>query len=171
MELNDFKYYIIPFKNMMYRLALRLLKNKEDAEDAVQEAFMKLWLKRYELKIEGNLQALAMITTKNLCLDKLKGNRKQIISLDDDDILPDNLTPHARLEEIDIRNRIEAIIDAFPEQQKIIIHLRDIEGLSNDEVAEIVKMNKNAVKVALSRARTRLKNELAKQFNYIKNEN
>ena len=166
MELNDFKSTVIPFKNIMYRLAKRLMKNAEDAEDIVQEAFLKLWVKRNDLNAGGNLQALSMITVKNLCLDKLKASYRKVLKLDNEDIQHDYSTPHIQLEEKDIKNKINDIIENLPEQQKMIIHLRDIEGMTNEEISNIMQMNIGTVKVSLSRARKKLKDELVKQFNY-----
>jgi len=172
MDADDFRNNLIPYKNIMYRLAKRLLKNTEDAEDAVQDTFARLWIKRENLDSGRNLQALTMITLKNICLDKLKsGNSKILPMIDDENFLPGKDNPQNQLEKKDIRHKINSIIETMPEPQKMIIHLRDIEGMSNDEVSEIVQMNKNAVKVALSRARKKLKEELVKQLEYINYEN
>lgn len=162
---------VLPFKDMMFRFAKRMLKGVEDAEDVVQDAFLKLWLKRDELKSNGNMQALVMITTKNLCLDKLKAKYRTFIKLEDDDILQDELNPAHHLEAKELQEKMDKVIDSLPEQQKMLIHLRDVEGLSNEEAAKIMNMNEGTVRANLSRARQKIRTILTKKYGYIYYEN
>ena len=72
MDLHEFKIKVFPLKNKLYRLANRLLGDPEEAQDIVQEAFIKLWNRREKLDEYRSVEALAVVTTRNLCLDKLK---------------------------------------------------------------------------------------------------
>ena len=72
MTIEKFKEDILPMKNKLFRMALRLLKSTAEAEDVVQEIFLKLWSKRETLKEYRSIEAFSMTMTKNLCLDKLK---------------------------------------------------------------------------------------------------
>ena len=171
MDINEFKNMVIPFKNQMYRLAKRLLKEIEEAEDSVQDAFVKLWQKRIELDINKNLQALSMMTVKNICLDKLKAKRMTELRLVDEDIMINNSTPLENLFNKDLKEQILNIIENLPEQQKIVFQLRDIEGFSNEEVAEMMKLTNTTVRTNLSRARKKVRELLVKNYRYEYYEN
>ena len=82
MEEKEFEDLISRYKNMMYRLAKRMLVNHDDARDSVQDALTKLWLRRKDLRTDKNLQALFMITMKNICFDRLKNKNPEFVSLD-----------------------------------------------------------------------------------------
>lgn len=72
MELEDFKIKVIPLKGKLFRFAKRLMNSREEAEDIVQEVFIRLWNRREKLDEYRSIEALAMVTTRNLCLDKIK---------------------------------------------------------------------------------------------------
>lgn len=171
MEFNEFINIVIPLKNKMYRLARRLLKETEEAEDSVQDAFVKLWVKRDIIKNTGSLESLSMITVKNICLDKLKAKRRTNLRLVDEDIKADSTTPYRIAVGSNYKEIIDKIIGKLPEQQKMVVQLRDVEGMTNEEVAEILKVNNSAVRTALSRARKTIRESLIEEYGYEINEN
>lgn len=166
MELEEFKIEVLPFKNKLYRFAKRLLKNTEEAEDVVQEVFIKLWNKRNNLEDYKSIEAFAMIVTKNLCLDKLKSKKNKTVELNSNFTIKNDSTPYSKMVLSDTIDKVNKIIDKLPEQQKIIIQLRDIEGYDFDEIAEIMKLNLNTIRVNLSRARKKVRDTLVKTYNY-----
>ena len=134
-----------------------MLENHEDAQDIVQEVFIKLWNLREKLDEYRSVEALAVVMTRNMCLDKLKVKRYPVENLDNlkTDIQETEKETQPDLSEI-VR-KIHQLIRTLPEQQQTIIQLRDIEGYDFEEIAEIMEMNENAVRVNLSRARKRIR--------------
>ncbi len=146
----------------MYRLAKRLLVSTEEAEDAVQETLMKLWLKRGSLTSYRKPEAFIMTMIKNYCLDRLKSKQAAQISLTSvKEPLAGNVyeadNEHTTTKKI---KAVHDLIEQLPEKQKIIIHLRDIEQYDLDEIAEILQMSPVAVRVNLSRARKKIREQL-----------
>lgn len=171
MNLEEFKIQVIPLKNKLYRFAKRFLANAEEAEDMVQEVFIKLWNRRDKLDEYRSVEAIAMVTTRNLCLDKLKRRK-----INDEKIknLKDEMTESQLDQKTDLSgiiHKIYQIIQTLPEQQRSIIQLRDIEGYDFMEIAELLDMNENAVRVNLSRARKKIRESLtvSKLYEYYRN--
>lgn len=163
MELDDFKSKILPLTGKLYHYAYLFLKDRDEAEDAVQEVYLKLWKIRESLVRYNSLEAFAMKVTKNWCLDRLKAKKPiytgsyqpWIENMSDDD-------PHNSLETIDRLNLLFTLIDKLPEQQKLIIQLRELENMEFEEIAEIMDMSINTIRVNLSRARSKMKEEISK---------
>jgi RNA polymerase sigma-70 factor (ECF subfamily) len=166
MTLETFKIEVLPIKHKLYRLAKRLINNIPEAEDVVQEAFLRLWTKKDELKNYRSIEAFAMTITKNLCLDRMKSKSYKTDELTDKHEKMNESTPYALLELADSFEKIQLIIQSLPEQQRMIIHLRDIEEYELDEISEIMELNMNTVRVNLSRARKKVREMLTKTYNY-----
>lgn len=171
MKPGEFIEKVVPANSKLYRFAFRMLANKEEAEDIVQETFLRLWTKRMQLNSYKSIDALAMIITKNLCIDLLK-SRKKFIMNDDENISDLELSsPYNKTELEDSVMNVNKIINQLPEQQKMIIQLRDIEGYSFEEIEKILEININTIRVNLSRARKKVRDTLAKQYDYELNRN
>jgi RNA polymerase sigma-70 factor (ECF subfamily) len=153
MNQNDFVKLILPFKDKLFRLAKRLLVSTEEAEDATQEVILKLWNNKENLDSYKSLEAFSMTMTKNYCLDQLKAKRSGNLKLVHDNYLDKVPSLESQLETKDSLNWVEKAINELPEQQKLIIQMRDIEEYEFDEIAKIMDMNETAIRVALSRAR------------------
>jgi RNA polymerase sigma-70 factor (ECF subfamily) len=157
MDLHDFKIKVFPLKNKLFRLASRLLDDPEEAQDIVQEVFIKLWNRREKLDEYRSVEALAVVTTRNLCLDKLKAKKyptERVENLKSDVPEP---TMETKKEFTDLAEIIKEIIGQLPEQMKTIMQLRDIEGYDFEEIAGILGMTENAIRVNLSRARKKVR--------------
>jgi RNA polymerase sigma-70 factor (ECF subfamily) len=150
----------------LYRLAKRLLNNTPDAEDAVQEVFLRLWTKREVLMEYRSIEAFALTVTKNLCLDRMKSKGYKLDELTENHEKMGDTNPYKKLELADSFDKIQMIIQTLPEQQRMIIHLRDIEEYDLDEIAEIMELNMNTVRVNLSRARKKVREMLTKTYDY-----
>ncbi|PKB17695.1 RNA polymerase sigma factor [Flavobacterium sp. 5] len=166
MNQKDFVLLVNPFKDKLFRLAKRLLVSTEEAEDATQEVLVKLWSKNENLEIYNSVEAMAMTMTKNYCLDQLKSKRAGNLK-----IVHSNFTDAApsldkQLEDSDSLKWVEKIINELPEQQRLIIQLRDIEQCEFSEIAKILEMNETAVRVALSRARKTIREYMLKTHSY-----
>jgi RNA polymerase sigma-70 factor (ECF subfamily) len=157
MNLQEFQKKVYPLSNKLFRFAKRILDHTEEAEDIVQEAFIKLWNRRDKLDEYNSVEALAMVTVKNLCLDKIRAKRYPVEQMDNHRQYIENLPSETRADHSDLIHGIHQAMKQLPDQQQIIIHLRDIEGYEFDEISEIVNMNENAIRVALSRGRKRIR--------------
>ncbi len=166
MTSEEFKSEVLPIKNKLYRFSLRLLGDTEDAQDIVQEIFLRLWSKRDKLGEYRNIEAFAMTMTRNLCLDKLKSPAAKRDSLDETNEMTDNRTPYTKTETSDTIRLVKMAMDTLPEQQRMVIHLRDVEECDFDEIAEVTGMSLNNVRVSLSRARKKIRDTLIKINNY-----
>lgn len=155
-----------PVKDKMYRLALRLLVSKESAQDATQEVILKLWNGKDKLKHYANVEAFAMTVTKNHCLDQLKLKQNNNLKIVHSNYENHEPTAHEQLETTDEINQVNIILNSLPEQQKIIFQLRDVEQYNFEEISEITNMNQTAIRVALSRARKKIREELHKKHSY-----
>ncbi|HET8854525.1 MAG TPA: RNA polymerase sigma factor, partial [Salinimicrobium sp.] len=156
---------IDPIRDKMYRLALRLLISREAAEDAVQEVIIKLWGRKEKIKEYNSIEAFAMTVTKNYCLDQLKLKQNQNLR-----IVHSNYEDGQSLQnQVEVQNDLELIakiMEKLPEQQKILIQLREVEQYDYNEIAEMTSMNETAIRVALSRARKKIREEMLKEHRY-----
>lgn len=166
MKESTFLNIIDPVKDKMYRLALRLLTSKEAAEDATQEVILKLWNRKGRIKHYANIEAFAMTVTKNHCLDQLKSRQNNNLRIVHQDYQSNNQSLQSEIEVSDEMEWLGKIVKTLPEQQKMIFQLRDIEQYEYDEIAEIMEMNQTAIRVALSRARKAIRENLIKKHNY-----
>lgn len=148
------------------RLAMRFLPNKEDADDALQEAFFRLWKHADQIGSREEAEALTVVTVKNLCIDTLrKKNRLSTVELDEnrDEAISDSATES--LEKEEQFRMVERIIARrlTPVQQQIL-HMKEYEGKKYNEIAEILGMQEPAVRMQLSRARKEIRECYLKQM-------
>ena len=152
-------------KNFL-RLAMRFLPNKEDADDALQEAFFRLWRHADQIGSREETEALTVVTVKNLCIDTLrKRNNIPTVELDEnrDESVCDQADESIEREE---RFRtLERIIELrlTPLQQQIL-RMKEYEGKKYDEIAEMLGMQEPAVRMQLSRARKEIRDCYLKQM-------
>lgn len=156
----------MPFKDKVFRLAKRLLVSTEEAEDATQEVLLKLWNNKSKIAEYNNVEAFSMTMTKNFCLDKLKSKQAQNLKLVHSNYKDEHASLQKQIELNDSLGWVGKIIQELPEQQRMIIQLRDIEQYDYDEIAEMLDMNQTAIRVALSRARKTIREKLTNTHNY-----
>jgi len=166
MKQAEFLNVVMPFKDKLYRLAKRLLVSREEAEDATQEILLKLWSKNESMAEYKNVEAFAMTMTKNFCLDRLKSKQAGNLKLVHSNYSDENTSLQRQLEAEDSVSWMERIMEELPEQQKMVLQLRDVEQYEFDEICELLDMKPTAVRVALSRARKTVRQELIKKHSY-----
>jgi RNA polymerase sigma-70 factor (ECF subfamily) len=166
MKQSEFLKTVMPFKDKVFRLAKRLLVSTEEAEDATQELYFKLWRNKSKLKDYKSIEAFAMTMTKNYCFDRLKSKQASNLSLVHSNYQEKDTPLQRRVELNDSVSLVHKLIENLPEQQKLVIQLRDVEEYEFDEIAELLNMQPTAVRVTLSRARKTIREQLTKQHNY-----
>ena len=162
----EFLHIVMPFKDKVFRLSKRLLVSKEEAEDATQEILLKLWNNKEKIEDYKNVEAFSMTMTKNFCLDKLKSKHAQNLKIVHSNYQDHSTSLQKQIELNDSVNWVAKIIENLPEQQKLVIQLRDIEQYDLDEIAKMLDMNNTAVRVALSRARKSIREQLTNTHSY-----
>lgn len=166
MTQSEFLNVIMPFKDKLYRLSKRLLISAEEAEDATQEVLMKLWSKNSNIANYKNVEAFAMTMTKNFCLDRLKSKQSSNLKLVHSNYEDGNTSLQKQLEARDSVSWVEKIMEELPEQQKLVLQLRDVEEYDFKEIADLLEMQPTAVRVALSRARKTVRDKLMQKHSY-----
>lgn len=161
MRNQEIERMVIPFKNKLYRFALSIVGNTFEAEDVVQEVLIKIWKKKDEFVQIENKEAWCMTVTRNLAIDKRRSRKVIHEDVTEHYDISDHSSDPAQIAEFnDTLSRIKKIMDTLPPDQKEIIHLRDIEGCSYNEIADITGIPLERVKVNLHRARKSLRSQI-----------
>jgi len=167
MSLKRYKERVLPIKNKLYRFALSIVRDEAEAADVVQEVCIKLWKQWEEIDRVDNLEAWSMRLVKNQAIDKLRSKHRRTGDLEQAYHLPgDEPTPYQRTAANDTFARIRRLMDRLPQKQKLVMHLRDIEGLSYQEIGEALDLSMSQVKVNLFRARKQMRAYLIKSEPY-----
>lgn len=142
----------------LYKVAFYILESEEEARDAVQDAFVKLWNDRNTLGDVNSPKAYAIRLVKNLCIDRIRRQR-----LEFPEELPERVSPEGQDDEIDQKERLNMVMEAIkslPDRQREILWLRTVENLSYDEISERLGMTPLTLRVLLSRARSKIKSKV-----------
>lgn len=155
-------------KDAAYRYAAALLHDRVEAEDLTQDLYERLWRRRLLLR-RSSFRALAMSAMRNLCLDRLRGReRRRYVGIDSREVIehqaPATSDGEGSAEELGRLAR--RAIESLPEREREVIHLREVEGMPFAEVARVVGISEAAARMAASRARQRVKDEVSKVINY-----
>jgi len=167
-KIISFKADILPMKNLLYRLALRITMNREDAEDIVQDTLMKVWNKRDSWQDIDSIEAYSMTVCRNLALDKVRRAEQQNVSLeaDNNETAGTARNPHELAEQRDSVATVRRLIDSLPEKQRSCMQLRDIEGKSYRDIAAVMGITEEQVKVNIFRARQTIKKKYQQTEDY-----
>lgn len=163
MVARDFKTSVLPVSKKILRFATHFLKDEDLARDVVQDVFLKLWQKRETLGEVENIEAFAMRMTRNRCLDVIRANK--VVAIDEETdrkLKAKTVDVHSKVELSETANQIRSLILKLPDLQRTVMQLRDIEQLSYEEIAEATDLKINAIRVNLSRARKKVRDEFLK---------
>jgi RNA polymerase sigma-70 factor (ECF subfamily) len=170
MKKISFRNDVLPLKNELFRLALRITLNREDAEDVVQETMIRVWNRRDQWEQIESIEAFCTTICRNLALDKTKRASNQDASLDNEGHdAPDHsysANPEEQAVQRDRVERVRRLMDLLPEKQRTCMQLRDVEGKSYKEIATVMDISEQQVKVNIFRARQTIKQEYLKQEKY-----
>lgn len=170
MKKISFRTDILPLKNKLYRLALRITLNPAEAEDVVQETMVKVWSRHEQWEQIESIEAFCLTICRNLALDKTRKMASTEQSLDADEHNPPDYSHTANPEELVIQqDRIQLvrrIIENLPEKQRSVMQLRDFEGKSYKEIAAIMGISEEQVKINIFRARQTIKQKYIQAEEY-----
>ena len=169
MKKISFRNDVLPLKNELFRLALRITLNHAEAEDVVQETMIKVWNRRDHWDEIESIEAFCLTICRNISLDKVKKAENQNQSLNDEHDAPDRSytsNPEEQAEQRDKILLIRRLINTLPEKQRSVMQLRDFEGKSYKEIAEILAISEEQVKVNIFRARQTIKQRFLETENY-----
>ncbi len=158
MQEISFRKDILPLKDKLFRLALRITQDRAEAEDIVQETLIRVWTKRDEWKQLDSIEAFCLTIAKNLAIDKSEKKDAQTLELTPQlEESTEEGNPYEQLVNKERMALIRKLVNALPEKQKLIVQLRDIEGKNYKEIADVLNITEEQVKVNLFRARQKLK--------------
>jgi RNA polymerase sigma factor (sigma-70 family) len=164
----SFRNDVLPLKNVLYRLALRITLDSAEAEDIVQETMIKVWNKRDSWNEIDSIEAFSLTVCRNLSLDYLKKASSQNESLDTQsyDKADSSSTPYEEASQNDRIELVRKLVDSLPEKQRSCMQLRDFEGKSYKEIASVLEISEDQVKVNIFRARQAIKQRFQQLDNY-----
>lgn len=169
MRAISFQTDILPLKNELFRMALRITMNREEAEDVVQETMIKVWNRRDEWEQIDSIEAFCFTICRNLSVDKVRRKDFQAQSLDasiDPKDLRTGSNPEEQTVQRDRLRLVREIINQLPEKQRTCLQLRDMEGKSYKEIAAILEITEQQVKTTIFRARQTIRDRFRRFDNF-----
>lgn len=165
-DANAFETLVLEYEKNVYNIALRMTSNSEDAADMTQEAFIKAYNSLQSFRGDSKFSVWLYRIVSNVCLDFLRSkNRRPTVSLsveDDDgedaqlDVADESQSPELLLDRKLTRDSVRRGLDSLPPDYRQILLLREIQGLSYDEIAQALSLEVGTVKSRIFRARKRL---------------
>jgi RNA polymerase sigma-70 factor, ECF subfamily len=168
MNAEIFLAVVLPMREKLIRTARRMLEDEADSEDAVQEVFLKLWQIREKLDQFDSLEAFATTMIKNCCIDTIR-KRNRLEPIDDSLYRQAGSDEIRHLENRSNEELIRQIVEQLPNLQKSILTMKDMDGYELDEIAQITGSSNEAVRVNLSRARKKVREEFVRLTKEIYN--
>ncbi|NLI37615.1 MAG: sigma-70 family RNA polymerase sigma factor [Bacteroidales bacterium] len=160
MQEISFRKDILPLKDKLFRLALRITLNRAEAEDVVQDTMLRVWSRRDEWSKFDSIEAFCMTVARNLAIDRSqKMDAKNLELTPEMEQASDASGPYNLLVQTERLNLIHQLINKLPEKQRTVIQLRDIEGKNYKEIAKVMGLTEEQVKVTLFRARQKVKEQ------------
>jgi RNA polymerase sigma-70 factor (ECF subfamily) len=165
---------VLPLKNRLYRLALRITLDPAEAEDAVQDTLVRVWEHRQEWEQIQSIEAYSLTICRNISLDMAGKAGHANVQLDDglrekdgnSSVSNSQFSIEEKFDQQERLSLVRKLMDTLPEVQRSIMELRDIEGKSYQEIANILQLNESQVKVYLHRARTSIRQQAEKIEKY-----
>jgi len=162
MTAQDFKQRFIPHYKLLYRVAYRLTGNAQDAEDLLQDTYLKLWLKRDDLTKEAETQAYLVTLMRNLFLDQRRLKRINTSADLDKAEPPDEQCLDRQIDSRDEASQMEGLIRQLPERDSNIVQMHLVEGRSYKEIEQYTGLSQGNIRIIVMRARQKLKQQFQK---------
>lgn len=174
---HAFEQLVLRHQNRIYSLAVHMVQDRDEASDLAQEAFFKAWQNLPSFQGESSFSTWMHRLTTNLCLDYLrKQTRRQdiaaTVSLDDEasgwsEPLDFQQDPHHQMEHLELRQTIRDALSQLPDHQRQVLVMRELSGMSYQEIAEQLDLDLGTVKSRIARARLSLRKILLQQGNFL----
>ena len=163
MTREEFKAKFLPLSDGLFRIALHYLEDVSDAQDAVQDVFIKLWNSQDKLDGVKNPEAYSYTLIKNTCIDRLRRARKTVQPGELEERSGDD-PPDKELSDKEALKKALACIDELPEKQREIVRLRIFEEMEYDEIADKLGISEINTRVQLSLARKAIKSRMRNEI-------
>ena len=167
MQEISFRNNILPLKDKLFRVALRITFDRAEAEDVVQDTMVRVWNKRDEWSQLESIEAYCLTVCRNLAIDrsqKKEAQNEQLTPELEQTVIASG--PYDQLVNQERMDLIHQLINELPEKQRVIMQLRDIEGKSYKEISDVLQLTEEQVKVNLFRARQKIKQRYTDIENY-----
>ena len=164
MSVEAFKQHILPLRDKLFRFALHFLQSVEEAEDAVQDVMAGVWARRAEWPQWNSIPAYCMTATRNNCLDRLR--RRKVYKVQEEkaaQVSSPDKDPYEKMTNKETIRQIRQCMDALPPNQQQVVRLREMEGFSYNEIAQVLDMTLDQVKVNLFRGRNAIRKTISKE--------
>lgn len=172
-EVEAFELLIERYQKKVFNIALKMLGNHDDASELAQEAFIKIYKSIKGFKEESSFSTWVYRIATNVCLDELRKrkNRKltyldEVIQSEDGDlkreIADQGLSPDAIAEQKELKRALNQAILSLSEEHRVVLIMRDLHGMTYEEIAKVTKCPEGTVKSRINRARLSLKETLYK---------
>lgn len=160
--MNDFKKIWLPLADRFYRVAYHLLESRPDAEDAVQELYLKILSMHAKLVYVRDPAAYGITLLKNICIDRIRRRESRRAEQLEEFIAADTSGPEKQMAEKDTLSRVMKEMERLPEKQAKVLRMRAVEGLEYDEIARRTGLSQVNIRVLISIARKTLKKRTGK---------
>lgn len=160
--MNDFRKIWLPLADRFYRVAYHLLESRPDAEDAVQELYLKILSMHGKLVYVRDPAAYGITLLKNVCIDRIRRRESRRAEQLEEFIAADTSGPEKQMAEKDTLSRVMKEMERLPEKQAKVLRMRAVEGLEYDEIARRTGLSQVNIRVLISIARKTLKKRTGK---------
>lgn len=158
--MTDFDNILISHAERFYRVAFHILESREEAEDAVQELYLKLYESNYRLNAVSNPLAYGISVLKNICIDRIRRRTVRKAEQVDERIPLEEAPPDSMAVSKDLLENLMTEMDRLPDMQAKVLKMKTMEGLDYKEIAEMTGLSQVHVRVLVSTARKTLKRRL-----------
>lgn len=161
MDAETFKKVFLPYHQKLYRIAYRIVQDVANAEDMVQDTFVKLWNKRNDMSDVENTEAFAIIILRNTCLDHLRKTKNDYQTTYDTEI-PETVSLSKQMEVNDEADKIKNLINKLPNPHRQVMIMKHWDGYSDEEIEQVTGLSPGNIRVILSRARKTIREQFLK---------
>lgn len=155
MEIHEFIHSVERLRGDLLRQARRLLDSEDDAEDAVQETLMKLWIMKERILNADKMRNMATVVCRNVSLNILRDAR-QSVPIETAEVITLQGNPQVLLEEQESRQKLKRSIEKLTDKQRAILRMRNVENMTYADIAKIIGSSESSVRGMISKARLAL---------------
>ena len=158
--MSDFNNIWIPLADRFYRVAYYLLESEEDAEDAVQELYLKLWAARSGLSGVQNPSAYGISMLKNICIDRIRKRMVRKAEPLEKVSHPEDADQESRTDMKDTLRHLLLEMEKLPQKQRTVLRMKAVEGLGYEDIARRTGLSEVYIRVLVTMARKTLKSKI-----------